>query len=536
MAGQEPSLELKGHPPSQPGTPVPPRTHPGNPPPPTPNAPLPVPPPPQWPQPYNPITELVKMFKTIVWSAGFLSFIIVILFSFIIVMAMTPDIQHWITTPTPNADDPSILELPLEYIFIIVPMPVLLFSISGVEFQAWHILILCILFAAFTQAIYGLWKSWLSKSEMMSLSLTAPEKATSSLEAVAKLFMASISFSFVYFIFLSLINVQMNTPAFDELSRPELIYALFSASVFEELISRVLLIGVPLLFIGLALKWKSPVKGILGGGLDITPITLALIAFSAVIFAFAHVGGWDYWKVPQVLIPGFALGWAFVRYGLHASMLIHFSINLSDVAMQIWPDNMVLQGILSMVMLVWVVAGAYFFFRYSRELVRKLAPKLLPAPQPVGGAAPGQYYGYAPPPPGYYHPPGYYAPPPAYPYYPPPMHQPYAPPPQRFCLGCGRQIQTDYNHCPHCGKQVPPLPTAGPPAPNTIPNPIPVGKVPIPMVGNAVAQGGFVCPNCSNTGASYDSGKLTCLKCGVTHVRETPADKPAEKQKQQIEF
>jgi transcription initiation factor TFIIIB Brf1 subunit/transcription initiation factor TFIIB len=56
------------------------------------------------------------------------------------------------------------------------------------------------------------------------------------------------------------------------------------------------------------------------------------------------------------------------------------------------------------------------------------------------------------------------------------------------------------------------------------------------MGGNAVATGGFVCPNCSNTGASYDSGKLTCLKCGVTHVRETSVEKPVEKQKEQIEF
>jgi len=248
------------------------------------------------------------MFKTIIWSAGFISFICVIFFSFIIVMAMTPDIQQWITTPYLNSAVPPVLVYPSESIFIITPWPVFLFSISGPAFQAWHFLILGILIGAFACAKYDLVKSWLSKPEMATLSLTVPEKAKTSLETVAKLFMASIFFSTCYFIFLAVINVDMETPAFDELSRPELIYALFSASVFEELISRVLLIGVPLVLIGLALKWKNPLRKILGGGLDITPMTFALITFSAIIFAFAHVGGWDYWKVPQVLIP--ALPWA----------------------------------------------------------------------------------------------------------------------------------------------------------------------------------------------------------------------------------
>ena len=457
------------------------------------------------------------MLKTMLWSAGFISFIVVITLSLIIVLAMTPEIQGWITTPVPSAEPPHLLELPSEHIFIITPWPVLLFSISGAAFQAWHIAILAILMGGFIYAKYDLFKSWASKKGAAILSLTVPEKASSSMEAVCKLFMASIFFSTCYFLFLELINVEMQTPGFDELSRPELIYALFSASVFEELISRVLLIGVPVVLIGLALKWKNPIRKILGGGLDITPATFALITFSAVIFAFAHVGGWDYWKVPQVLIPGFALGFAFVRYGLHASMLIHFSINLSSAALEIWPDNIVVQALLSVAIIVWIVAGGYFFFRYSADLVKKLAPGLLPTPVPA--YAPYQYHGT--PPPGY-SPQGYYQPP-AYPYYPPPPPQYHSqwppPPPPRFCLGCGLQIQPSYNHCPHCGKSVPPLPAT----------PQPTYFQPPPL-----DRGGFVCPNCRNTGASYDTGKLICLKCGAVHVREKAPDAPVEKR--QVEF
>jgi len=499
----------------------------------TPPQPPPPPQPPVYPPPplyqyqpraqpsqlHNPMTELFKTAKAMLWSAGFLSYLVVILFSFVIILAMTPWIQHWIVTPYPGGGDPSVM-LYNEDIFLITPFYLHLFYMGGIEFQVWHIAILSILFAGFAQAIYGLGKKWQSRPNK-TISFTDPDKADSSLEAVAKLFMASLSFSVMYFIILSFINVEMKTPAFDTLSTPHLAYELFSASVFEELISRVLLIGVPLVFLGLALKWKKPHRMVLGGGLDITPATMVLITISAFIFALAHAGGWDYWKVPQVLIPGFALGWAFVRYGLHASMLIHFSMNCTDVATEIWPDNLALQAVLGIVMLIWIIAGAYFLLDYSKKLRNKLAPK--PAPQQPQYQPSAQYYYVPPPQPGYVQPAPIYYPPPGY------IQQLYyPPPPQRFCLGCGLQIQPDYNHCPHCGKRVQPLPAASHPAPYSQPTYQP------PPQPSPFHQGGFVCPACGHTGATYEPGKLICLRCGQTFQRDkTPASAP---QKEQVEF
>jgi len=362
----------------------------------------PPPPPISSPVPEDPLKEIFRTVKAILWSTGFIAFLLVLTLSFIIVLAMTPEIQNWINTPAPSADDPSVLGLPQEYIFIIVPFPLLLFTVQGTGFQAWHFLMLAFLVAAFGYSKYTLWKDWLSRKGQFILSLTAPEKAKSSLEGVAKLFMACVFFSTLYFVFLSLISVEMSTPAFDELSRPELIYGLFNASVFEELVSRVLLIGVPIVIIGLVMKWQNPLKKIIGGGLDITPITMGLITFSAIFFALAHVGGWDFWKVPQVLITGFALGYAFVRYGLHASILIHFSINLSSSAMEIWPDNLVISALLGMSMIIWIVAGGYFFFDYIWRLVKKMGfvPEPQPAQQmytPQPGHAEGNRYQHPPP-------------------------------------------------------------------------------------------------------------------------------------------
>jgi hypothetical protein len=295
----------------------------------------------------------------------------------------------------------------------------------------------------------------------------------------------------------------MNTPDFESLSRAELIYGLFAASVFEELVSRVLLVGVPLLFIGLAMKWKKPFNKILGGGLGLTPMTFGLIVFSGTMFAFAHVGSWDLWKVPQVLVTGFALGWAFVRYGLHASILIHFTINLSSSALEIWPDNLGLTTLLGLAMLIWLASGAYFLVHYAIELTMKLAPGLRPKPAPAMAYMPPPHWQYA-----YQQPPqGQYNQPPQANYPPPP------PPPQW-------QGQATVPPPAWAYQQPPPAQTPPPQQP--------------PIQQPGIGKGGFVCPKCGHTSASYDAGRLTCMRCGGVQYRDgAPQDSD---EKMQVEF
>ncbi len=433
--------------------------------------------------PQEPIKEMFRIIKAMLWSTAFISYLMILVLSFIIVLAMTPEIQEWITTPSiPSADDPSVLLLPEGVFFLIFPVPVLLFTFSGAGFQAWHILMLSILILAFSYGKYDLIKDWLSRKNQVLLSLTAPEKAKSSLEGVAKLFMASSFFGMVYFVFLAITNVEMNTPNFDEFSRPELIYGLFNAAVFEELISRLLLIGVPLLIIALVKRWNNPLKKLIGGGLDINYMTMGLITFSAIFFALAHVGGWDFWKVPQVLVTGFALGYAFVRYGLHASILVHFSINLTSSALEIWPDNIILGSILGMAYFIWIIIGGYFFFDYIWRLLKKLGT--IQEPRPAQQMPP--QHGYPPQHPGYSPQAGqqYQGPPPQYAYNPQTGQQPY---------------------------NVPPPPIAQP------------------------EPKGFVCPNCGNTGAIYSQGKLTCMRCGTSFGDSKPTE-PETNEKEMYDF
>lgn len=444
------------------------------------------------PRPYDPVADLLGNVKSILWSAGFVTFMAILVLNMAIVTAMTPEIQGWITGST----------VPKEYIFIITPWPVLLFWIDGLAFQAWHLLMLSILLAAFAKGMHGLWKSWSSGKDRPVLSIAVPAKAVSSIENVAKLFMACMFFSTAYFITIGMLGAHMDTPAFDEMSRPELIYGLFSASVFEELISRVLLVGAPLALAALAAGRRGASGRLLGGGMDLTRTTALLIAFSALIFALAHVGSWDLWKVPQVLVTGLALGWAFVRYGLHASILIHFSINLSTSAMEIWPGNVGLDMLLGVFILIWLAAGAYFFIHYAMALARRAgmpvpARKAHPARRPArvlrrarrelsrsmssARSVLGIRRRYArrrkaadlPPPP-----PGWQA-----------QHGTVPPP-------------------PWAGAGSPPQKGAQPPAWHQPARPAGPHRYPPP-------EGAFVCPQCGGTDAAYEPGRLRCLRCGA---------------------
>ncbi len=106
-----------------------------------------------------------------------------------------------------------------------------------------------------------------------------------------------------------------------------LLVALAHASVWEELVMRVLLLGVPLLLIHYAGRGKleRPVHSyILGGGFTLDGPAVAFVVFQAVVFGFAHLSGWDLLKVPTAAVFGLALGVLFLRYGLAAAIAAHF--------------------------------------------------------------------------------------------------------------------------------------------------------------------------------------------------------------------
>jgi len=62
----------------------------------------------------------------------------------------------------------------------------------------------------------------------------------------------------------------------------------------------------------------------------IKPVVLVFLVLSSVMFGYAHYAsgaGWGPGKISEAALAGLALGYLYVKYGFHTSVLMHWSIN-----------------------------------------------------------------------------------------------------------------------------------------------------------------------------------------------------------------
>ncbi len=103
-----------------------------------------------------------------------------------------------------------------------------------------------------------------------------------------------------------------------------------NAAVWEEVISRVVYIGVPMMVLALICKRRDFAKYLLGG-FGMSRAAIILIVLSAVVFGFGHASGWGIGKVLPTFIPGLAMGYLYARFGIHVSITFHFAFDYTAV-------------------------------------------------------------------------------------------------------------------------------------------------------------------------------------------------------------
>ncbi|MDA4136787.1 MAG: zinc ribbon domain-containing protein [Thaumarchaeota archaeon] len=125
--------------------------------------------------------------------------------------------------------------------------------------------------------------------------------------------------------------------------------------LIEEVGFRFFLIGVPLFVLLLATRpsarklvktlWRPSaaweVEALPGAGQIRVPsdalknFAIFLVAVSSILFGLAHYlsgAGWDIGKVSEAALDGVALGYLYVRYGLHASIIFHWAVDYATNA------------------------------------------------------------------------------------------------------------------------------------------------------------------------------------------------------------
>jgi len=153
-----------------------------------------------------------------------------------------------------------------------------------------------------------------------------------------------------------------------------------TASVWEEIESRVLLIGIPILCVDFLFRRErvaSPVKYITGGNMEIGIPESGAALFSSLVFGLAHVELWDFWKFFPTTITGLFLAYLFMRFGLYAAVILHFMLNFFDMPFVVL-DSSSEFGL----PIIFLVFGLWGFVKYGRTLVGFVYHDLMEVPRP----------------------------------------------------------------------------------------------------------------------------------------------------------
>ena len=73
------------------------------------------------------------------------------------------------------------------------------------------------------------------------------------------------------------------------------------------------------------------------------------------------------------LVSGAFLGYLFVTRGLATSIIFHFSTNFIFFSTKFWPDSQIVVVVVGLLLIIWMITGAYFFAKLIRGLIYRLA-------------------------------------------------------------------------------------------------------------------------------------------------------------------
>lgn len=326
-------------------------------------------------------------------------------------------------------------------LFLVLPIIITIVTISGFSLLAYYFFLIGAITAScvwvFITSIDGFSKE---------LSMKGKSRLHSPLFDTVGLMFATI--------FFSLLVALLANPSSGEVPEAgtlaENLFLLANASVWEELVVRVLLIGIPIMVIDVVRRKRQPklYSYFLGGGFKMGTPEVVLILASSIVFGYAHfASGWGAWKIVPATVGGIAFGYLFLKFGLAASILLHFGTDYLSMPTQVF-DNIGLTLLTGVGILMWVAFGfiflIYYLTRIGEFLSRRTAAEPTAAsPAPQAAPDPGQWT-------------------------------------YRPVYG----TEQVYN-------QPPP-----PAAPTT------------------VFGGGYVCPQCGSLQARWVDGKFQCLRCG----------------------
>lgn len=200
----------------------------------------------------------------------------------------------------------------------LVPHLVVLTTISGTTLQIAWVLIEISVILSLALVAYQTWKGMSKEGEAEEKIVETP------LFGVGCMFAAMIAANIIIMIISTALGEPIKVPeGMESGNTPESLLSFADAAVWEEVISRLVPIGIPMTIAGLIMKkngWRTAVLG----GFGLSKLAVVLIVISSLMFGFAHMSGWGFSKVAPTFVTGLMMGWLYCRFGIHASIAFHF--------------------------------------------------------------------------------------------------------------------------------------------------------------------------------------------------------------------
>jgi len=261
------------------------------------------------------------------------------------------------------------LEERQDSLFLITPEVVVFATISGQSLMLFFIFLIVTITISYILITSG------SAIEISREIFSGARGRHSAILTIGGLFFAMFFLTQIFYLGVTAGGAEPTIPEFDY-DLWERIYLFAKASVWEEIISRVLLIGIPLLvvyvFFTLDKEKKRIIDFFLGGKFEFGYVESGLVLFSAAMFAIAHISGWDLWKTVPTFVTGICFGYLFLRIGFHAAVIFHFSFDFLSIPTEFVGESAILIP-LGIIILLWLAAGAIFLIYYSHRLGKFIA-------------------------------------------------------------------------------------------------------------------------------------------------------------------
>lgn len=203
-------------------------------------------------------------------------------------------------------------------LIIIVPKIITIATFSGIPAQIYYILLIIALAICLGYYFYRAYGPLvkLKNGDNKSIRNTA-------FFEVPVLFCTLLFWELAFVLILTYCDIPVN--GLPDRETWKWMFGLLEAPVWEEIITRVLMIGVPMMLIALIRdqEGSSSLK-YLFGGFGFNRPAMVLIFFSAFMFGAGHLNNWGAWKFFPTFVFGLIAGYLFCRYGVYATIVIHF--------------------------------------------------------------------------------------------------------------------------------------------------------------------------------------------------------------------